>query len=90
MNERKYRRLRKRPLPDTPPGSLLNLRVAWEHVEAPIEAFVYFLDGIGLPPGDIVIAEPAALAAEIGDWFPFLAANELKAFGAIAIFRYRP
>ena len=84
-----FRRLRERPPPGASVDGLVNLRVAWEHVEAPFEAFVYFLDELGLGSGDIVITKPAALAAEIGDWFPFLSANELDAFGAIAVFRYR-
>ena len=45
-----------------PPNSLVNLRVAWEHVEAPFEAFVYFLDEVGLAPGDFVITDPESLA----------------------------
>ena len=84
-----FRRLRKRPPPGAPTETLINLRVAWEHVEAPFEAFVYFLDEIGVAPGDFVIADPTALPAEIDDWFPFLSANELRAFGAVAVFRYR-
>ena len=83
-----FRRLRERPPPDAPAESILNLRVAWEHVEAPFEAFVYFLDEIGFPRRDFVIADPDLLPDEIDDWFPFLSANELEAFGAIAIFRY--
>ena len=84
-----FRRLRLRPPPDAPADSLVNLRVAWEHVEAPFEAFVYFLDEIGVAPGDFVIADPATLPPEIDDWFPFLSANELGAFGAVAVFRYQ-
>ena len=84
-----YQRLRKRPLPDTPSDAILNLRVAWEHQEAPIEAFVYFLDELGLVSGDFVIANPESLPAQIVDWFPFMSANELRAFGALAVFRYR-
>ena len=83
-----FRRLRERPPPDVPADAILNLRVAWEHVEAPFEAFVYFLDELGLAPEDFVITDTAKLPAEIADWFPFLSANELDAFGAIAIFRY--
>ena len=84
-----FQRLRNRPLPDTPADSLVNLRVAWEHVEAPFEAFVYFLDELGFPPGDFVIPDPEALPPEVHDWFPFLSANELGAFGAVAVFRYQ-
>ena len=84
-----FRRLRKRPPPDATAETLVNLRVAWEHVEAPFEAFVYFLDEIGVAPGDFVITNPTTLPAEIDDWFPFLSANELGAFGAVAVFRYR-
>ena len=84
-----FQRLRNRTLPDIPADSLVNLRVAWEHVEAPFEAFVYFLDELGLAPGDFVITDPESLAARIDDWFPFLSANELHAFGALAVFRYQ-
>ena len=84
-----FQRLRQRPLPDVPTDALLNLRVAWEHLEAPFEAFVYFLDEIGIAPGDFVITDPTGLPAEIDDWFPFLSANELRAFGVVAVFRYR-
>jgi len=84
-----FQRLRNRTLPDTPADSLLNLRVAWEHVEAPFEAFVFFLDELGLAPGDFVITDPNSLSAHIDDWFPFLSANELAAFGAVAVFRYQ-
>ena len=84
-----FRRLLERPPPDASAETLINLRVAWEHVEAPFEAFVYFLDEIGVAPGDFVIANPTALPAEIDDWFPFLSANELGAFSAVAVFRYR-
>ena len=84
-----FRRLRERPPPGAPAGAVLNVRVAWEHVEAPFEAFVHFLDKVGLAPGDFVITDPATLPAEISEWFPFLSANELGAFGAVAVFRYR-
>ena len=84
-----FQRLRNRALPDIPADSLVNLRVAWEHVEAPFEAFVYFLDELGLAPGDFVITDPESLAARIDDWFPFLSANELHAFGTLAVFRYQ-
>ena len=83
-----FRRLRERPPPDVAADAILNLRVAWDHVEAPFEAFLYFLDEIGLPRRDFVITDPALLPEEIDDWFPFLSANELDAFGAVAIFRY--
>ena len=84
-----FRRLLKRPPPDATAETLVNLRVAWEHLEAPFEAFVYFLDEIGIAPGDFVIVDPKSLPAQIDDWFPFLSANELRAFGAVAVFRYR-
>ena len=84
-----FRRLRKRPPPDAPAETFVNLRVAWEHLEAPFEAFAYFLDEIGIAPGDFVIADPKSLPAQIDDWFPFLSANELRAFGAVAVFRYQ-
>ena len=84
-----FRRLRERPPPDASADTVVNLRVAWEHVEAPFEAFVHFLDEIGLAPDDFVIVDPELLPAEIEGWFPFLSANELGAFGSVAVFRYR-
>ena len=84
-----FRRLRERPPPGALAGAVLNVRVAWEHVEAPFEAFVHFLDEVGLAPRDFVITDPATLPPEISDWFPFLSANELGAFGAVAVFRYQ-
>jgi len=84
-----FQRLRKRLPADVPIDTVLNVRVAWEHVEAPFEAFVHFLDEIGIAPGDFVIADPTSLPPEIDEWFPFLSANELGAFGAVAVFRYQ-
>ena len=84
-----FRRLREQPPPDARAGAVLNVRVAWEHVEAPFEAFVHFLDEVGLAPGDFVVTDPATLPAEISEWFPFLSANELGVFDAVAVFRYR-
>ena len=81
-----FQRLRRQP----PPGPLLNLRVAWEHLEPLFEAFTYFLDELGFPPGDFVIADPGVLPDKIADWFPFPRANELDAFGAVAVFRFHP
>ncbi len=85
-----FQRLRERLPEDVPAGTVLNVRVAWERVEAPFEAFVHFLDELGIAPGDFVIADPASLPPEIDEWFPFLSANELGAFGAVVVFRYRP
>ena len=76
--------------PDTPAENLINLRVAWEHVEAPFEAFVYFLDELGVRTRGLRDHGPGrSLSAQVDDWFPFLSANELGAFGAVAVFRYR-
>ena len=44
---------------------------------------------LGVAPGDFVITDPTSLPAEIDDWFPFPSANELGAFGAVAVFRYQ-
>ena len=44
---------------------------------------------LAFPRRDFVITDPALLPDEIDDWFPFLSANELDAFGAVAVFRYQ-
>ena len=88
-----YSRLMVAP-PDTS-APMLNIRVAREHIEAPIEAFVYFLDEIrflsdgpaGRLSGDIVITDTVALATYFRDWFPFFASNELEHYGALVIMR---
>lgn len=65
----------------------LNVRVAREHIEAPVEAFMYFLDEIGLPRRDIVITDPAALVRRFREWFPFFTTNELDHFSKMIIMR---
>ena len=87
-----YSRLMVAP-PDTTP--MLNIRVTREHIEAPIETFVYFLDEIGFLgdgptgelSGDIVITDTAALATYFRHWFPFFTSNELEHYGALVIMR---
>jgi hypothetical protein len=87
-------KLYKHLLDDPLPGgstTMLNIRVAREHIEAPIETFVFFLDEIGFLKGDlagdIVITDTAALAKRFRQWFPFFATNELEHYSALVIMR---
>ncbi len=74
-------------------NAMMNIRITREHIEAPIEAFVYFLDEIGFTAsrpeyaGDIVITDTAALVKRFREWFPFFTSNELDHFGALVIMR---
>lgn len=75
------------------PGKLLDartrsIRLNREHIEGPVESFVYFLDEIDVAPkGHFVVTENAALPAEIKEWFPFFQANELGISESMIIFR---
>lgn len=65
-----------------------SIRLNRQHLEGPIEAFVYFLDEIRVAPKQhFVITENAALPEEIKKWFPFFQANELGISESMIIFR---
>ena len=83
-----FQRLRRQPPPGALAGSLLNLRVAWSISNPRSRRSRTSSTRSASRRGDFVIADPEALPAEIADWFPFLSANELRAFGAVAVFRF--
>lgn len=69
-------------------ASTRSIRLNREHIEGPIESFVYFLDEIGVAPKHhFVITDNAALPPEIKKWFPFFQANELGISESMIIFR---
>lgn len=68
-------------------GPVLSIRVAREHIEAPIESFVFFLDKIGLGAGHLAIPDTTQIPDLVKSWFPFLKANELNIYPSMIIFR---
>ncbi len=65
-----------------------SIRLNREHIEGPIESFVFFLDEIDAAPRHhFVITENSALPGEIKEWFPFFQANELGISESMIVFR---
>lgn len=64
-----------------------SVRVLNEHEEGTIEAFVYFLDEIGIEQKDFVITNAKFLAASIQQWFPLTAKLILEPYQAVIIYR---
>lgn len=65
--------------------SLLNLRLLGMHQEGPGEAFVRFLDGIGIPHGDFAIADTRQLPPAVQRWFTHF--DALRGYRALLIYR---
>lgn len=79
-----------RLLKKSPPGAngrILSIRVARQHIEGPIESFVFFLDRIGIGAGHLAIADTAQIPDLVKSWFPSLRANELNIYQSMIIFR---
>lgn len=70
-------------------AKMLNVRVAEEHENGPVEAFLFFLDEIGLEKERFVISENGLLHPWIFDSFPMLSRQILEKYKVIIIFRQR-
>jgi hypothetical protein len=68
---------------------LLNVWVLGEHQNGPLEAFVYFMDDIGVEERDFVIPDTRALPDPIYEWFPLLNRQTLGKYRALVVFRTR-
>lgn len=68
-------------------GKMLNVRVVGEHQEGPLEAFVFFLDEIGLARGDFVIQNADRLHPLVYRWFPLLNQQMLAQYKSVIVFR---
>jgi hypothetical protein len=66
---------------------MLNVQVVGEHQNGVIEAFVHFLDQIGIPKGHFVIANTNALHPLIYEWFEDLTRQSLRKYQALIVFR---
>jgi hypothetical protein len=66
---------------------MLNAQVLEEHQNGPVEAFVYFLDEIGIERTDFVIPDTSALHARIYEWFQLLNRQTLEKYRTLIVFR---
>jgi hypothetical protein len=78
-------------LSDQAPFSLksriLNVRVLGEHQNGPLEAFVFFLDEIGIDRQNFVVPDTSALHPRIYEWFQSLNRQILEKFCTLIVFR---
>jgi hypothetical protein len=66
---------------------MLNVRVLGEHQDGPVEAFVYFMEEIGVQKKDFVIPDTRSLPGHIYEWFPSLHRQTLGKFRSLIVFR---
>ena len=66
---------------------MLNVRVLGEHQNGPVEAFVYFMDEIGIEKRHFVIPDTRSLPDHIDEWFPLLNRQTLKKYRSLIVFR---
>lgn len=75
---------------DAPPAlhrRMVNLQVLGQHQDGPLEAFVYFLDELGLAPGHFAVADTGALHPLVYRWFSLLNQQVLSEFATLVVFR---
>ena len=66
---------------------MLNAQVLGEHQNGPLEAFVFFLDEIGIEKKNFVIPDTSALHPFIYEWFQSLNHQTLESFCTLVVFR---
>jgi len=66
---------------------MVNVRVLEEHQNGPVEAFVYFLDKIGIGKKDFVIPNTNSLHPRIYELFQMLNRQTLEKYHSLVIFR---
>jgi hypothetical protein len=66
---------------------MLNVRVLGEHQNGPVEAFVYFMEEIGVKKRDFVIPDTHSLPDPICEWFPSLNRQTLGKYRSLIVFR---
>lgn len=66
---------------------MLNVRVLGEHQNGPVEAFVYFLDKIGIEKKDFVIPNTHSLHPRIYELFQLLNRQTLEKYRSLIVFR---
>lgn len=66
---------------------MLNVRVLGEHQNGPMEAFVYFMDEIGVGKRHFVIPDTSSLPNQIYEWFPSLNRQTFGKYRSVVVFR---
>jgi hypothetical protein len=66
---------------------MLNVRVLGEHQNGPVEAFVYFLDEIGIVKKHFVIPNTKSLHPRIYELFQMLNQETLEKYRSLIVFR---
>lgn len=66
---------------------MLNVRVLGEHQNGPVEAFVYFLDEIGIEKKHFVIPNTNSLHPRIYELFQMLNQETLEKYRSLVVFR---
>ena len=66
---------------------MLNVRVLGEHQNGPVEAFVYFLDEIGIEKKHFVIPNTNSLHPRIYEMFQMLNQETLEKYRSLIVFR---
>ena len=66
---------------------MLNVRVLGEHQNGPVEAFVYFLDKIGIEKKHFVIPDTNSLHPRIYELFQMLNQETLEKYRSLIVFR---
>ncbi|MEN8751256.1 MAG: hypothetical protein AB1Z18_00640, partial [Desulfobacterales bacterium] len=66
---------------------MLNVRVLGEHQNGPLEAFVYFLDEIGIEKKYFVIPNTNSLHPRIYELFKLLKRQTLDKYRSVIVFR---
>jgi len=66
---------------------MLNVWVLGEHQNGPMEAFVYFMDEIGVEKRHFVIPDTSSLPVHIYEWFPLLNSQTLEKYRSLIVFR---
>jgi hypothetical protein len=66
---------------------MLNLQVVGEHQNGPVEAFVYFLDEIGVKKKHFVITDTRSLHPRIHELFQMLNSQTLAKYRSLVVFR---
>jgi len=69
-------------------GDLINVRVIGEHQDGPVEAFVYFLDEIGLKSKSFAIAEAHKLHPWVWETFALFADQSFRPYKNTIVFRF--
>jgi hypothetical protein len=64
-----------------------NVWVLGEHQNGPVEAFVYFMDEIGVEKRHFVIPDTRSLPDHIYEWFPLLNRQTLERYRSLVVFR---